>query len=171
VRVFPKNREPYTYNTSTYLSMILSDTGERAGGITKFIDSELAAFSPVNFSDFDAFTFVLPGAWSELRPMLRTKFDELFGSKVSGRIFTSEEFKHAKTVVPNERELFISIGLPAADIGREAKWIEVPLPPNSGYGAAIATSYYLVGLIQQTQPAYCAAASKTFGHEIKPIVE
>src|SRR5690606_35129037 len=144
-----------------------------------FMATEMSALSADDFRGFQAFTFVLPGELSELRPMLRTKFDELFGSLISGRIFTAEEFKHAKTVIPNDRELFISIGLPSSDIGREARWIEAPRPPKTGYGAALAVSYYLVGLIQRSQPpyfneniaAYCAAASRVFGQEIKPIVE
>ncbi|MCL4357545.1 hypothetical protein M1512_01455, partial [Patescibacteria group bacterium] len=37
VHVFPKNRETYTYNTSTYMSMILSYTRENPSQIKRFI--------------------------------------------------------------------------------------------------------------------------------------
>lgn len=183
VRVFPKNREPYTYNTSTYLSMIMAETGEKAGKIKTFIDKELSSgdnnkdFS--NFKNYHAFTFILPAEFAELRPMLRTKFDELFGTKVVGRFFTPEEIKHAKTVVPDDRELFISIGSASTENGNASNHLRIPLPEGSGYGSALAVTYYLVGLIQRSRPPYfkdhieeyCRHASKIFNQPIKPIVD
>lgn len=179
IRIFPKNREPYTYNTSTYLSMILADESGSAAAIRQFIETEFSRLLPANFADFSAFTFVVPAEFGELRPMLRTKFDELFGPMVTGRFFVPEELKHAKTVIPSADELFISVGLPPADLGREAQWLEAPLPPSGGYAGALAATYFLVGLIQRSKPPYfqdnivnyCEKASQMFGQEIKPIVE
>ena len=182
VRVFPKNREPYTYNTSTYLSMIMADTGERAGEIKSFIETQIAPRQDGDLGNLDkyhAFTFILPAEFGELRPMLRTKFDELFGTKLVGRFFTPEELKHAKTVVPDERELFISIGGSADMLGAPSNHLVVPLPEGSGYSGAMCVTYYLVGLIQRSRPPYfkdhieeyCRHASAVFNQDINPIVD
>jgi len=99
VHVFPKNREPYTYNTSTYLSPILGKTGEDASAITDFIMQEVLPKLLRNFGDYSAFTILIPSRFEHARAMLRTKFDELFGPMLTGRVFTDEEVKHAKTVL------------------------------------------------------------------------
>lgn len=174
VLVFPKNREPYTYNASTYLGMILSKTGEDPAAILAFICTHFGADLRPLFSSHAAFTFILPGEYGELRSMLRTKFDELFGPKLVGRFFTFEELKHAKTVVPDPGELFLNFTDQA--IGKAGE-LRLALPP--GYAGALATTYFIVGLIQNAQPpyfkqhlqAYAAEASDIFGQDIRPIVE
>lgn len=179
VRVFPKNREPYTYNTSTYLSMILSDSGEDAAAIKEFIDTELNLKIKGKLAGAKAFTFILPTEFAELKSMLRTKFDELFGPKLVGRMFTPEEMKHAKTVVPDEKELFVSFGVANEAYGLEENRLFVPLMPDGGYGAALAVIYHFVGQIQKAHPpyykenmvGYCQQASLGFGQPIDPIVE
>lgn len=179
VRVFPKNREPYTYNTSTYLGMILKDTGERADEIRTFIDVALATRTHDDFESFSSYVFILPTEFEALRPMISTKFDELFGPKVNGRCFTTEEIKHAKTVVSDDRELFISIGTKNETFGGEGNRLHIPLPEGAGYASAMAVCYFVVGLIQRSHPPYfkdniekyCSEASKVFGHDIRPIVE
>ncbi len=173
VRVFPKNREPYTYNTSTYLGMVLSDTGEQANEIKSFIKTNINDDLVSTFSSSTAFTFILPGEYQELTNMLRTKFDELFGPKLVGRFFVTEEVKHAKTVVEDKDEIFINFTDRPLGKGRE---IILSLP--NGYGGALATTYYIVGLIQRSQPPYfknniaryCEESSAVFGQTIKPIV-
>ncbi len=173
VRIFPKNREPYTYNTSTYLGMILADTGEQPSSVRSFIETHLSNDLVSTFSSSTAFTFILPGEYEELTNMLRTKFDELFGPKVLGRFFTTEEVKHAKTVVEDNDEIFINFTDRPLGEGRE---IMISLP--SGYGGALAATYYIVGLIQRSQPPYfknniaryCEESSATFGQTIEPIV-
>ncbi len=176
IRIFPKNREPYTYNTSTYLSMILADTDERAGEIKQFIEG---IEDNVNFANYSSFTFILPSQFTELREMLRTKFDELFGPKLIGRIFIEEEIKHAKTVVPDNKELFISFGVENNQYGLPVNRLPIVLPNNADYGTVMAISYYIVGLIQKAHPPhfkehianYCEQASAVFNQDIKPIVE
>lgn len=173
VRIFPKNREPYTYNTSTYLGMILADTGEDSLAIKRFIESTLNSELIPTLSAASAFTFILPSEYSEIRAMLRTKFDELFGPKVMGRFFIPEELKHAKTVVSDPDELFINF----TNISTDRNELRLSLP--EGYAGALATAYFLVGLIQQSKPSYfknniiryCDEASAFFNQEIKPIVE
>lgn len=179
VRVFPKNREPYTYNTSTYLSMIMGDTGENPVAIQEFIRANLDLKIKSRLASSTAFTFILPTEFGELKSMLRTKFDELFGPKLIGRIFTPEEMKHAKTVIPDDQELFIAFGVPNESYGLEKNRLFVPLMEGGDYGAALAVTYYLVGQIQKAHHPYfkdnvveyCRQSSLSFGHPIDPIVE
>ncbi len=185
VRVFPKNREPYTYNTSTYLSMIVADTMEKTADIKKFLEETIAPSVDWPFEKYRAFSFIIPSEFASLRPMLRTKFDELFGPKLIGRFFIPEEAKHAKTVIEDSEEAFISFGVENNSYGEEKNRFFVPmtegggLPAQTGYAAALATTYFVVGKIQNAHPPYfkesiaryCKEASLTFGQPIDPIVE
>ncbi len=180
VRVFPKNREPYTYNTSTYLSMILADTGESVEAILEHLKENVTPkLSRRHLGSFGAFTLIVPPGFREIRAMFRTKFDELFGPYVNGRVFTSEEIKHAKTVVTSGDELFIGIGITNDSFGLPKNRLDLPLPENAGYGAVMAVGYYVIGKIQHAHSPYfknnivkyTEEASKIFGEEIKPIVE
>lgn len=176
VLVFPRQREPYTYNTSTYLSIILSATGESPEKIYNFI-KKLEAKIPKNLSEFDAFYFILPSEFDAVRSMIATKFDELFGAKISGRVFTDEQTKHAKTVVPSVKEMFVGLGVENVHYGKHR--FNIKLPSGSGYGMMMAVGYYLVGKIQKANKpffkkniiGYTRDASKIFKEEIKPIVE
>ena len=96
---------------------------------------------------------------------------------ITGRVYTPEQTKHAKTVVPSERELFISFGYRNDLFG--AKRLFVPLPDNAGFGAVVATGYYVIGRIQKQHPpyfkdnieAYAELASRVFNQTIRPLVE
>ncbi len=179
VHVYPKNREPYTYNTSTYLGPILGHTGEDSVYIRQYIETVVAPRLLRNFEEYSAFVFIIPPAFMHLRSMLRTKFDELFGPRVIGRFFTPEEMKHAKTVIVSGDELFISIGFDNTFYGLAKNRLSIPLPEPANYGAMVAATYYVVGKIQTAHPpyfaqsieAYATAASAFFGHTIHPIVE
>lgn len=179
VYVFPKNREPYTYNTSTYLGMVLAKTGERPAEIAHFIESEIAQRIPNNLASQSAFFLMVPEQFDVIRSMFTTKFDELFSSQLMGRVFTYEQTKHAKTVVPNETELFINFGLHNTVFGSEAERVDIPLPENVGPAAMIAIGYYCIGQIQKQFPPYfkesivryTEEASRLFGQTITPIVE
>lgn len=180
VLVFPKNREPYTYNTSTYLGMILAATHEQPEAIYSFIADELAPSIPQNFGSYHAYVLVIPPQFALLRELLETKFDELFGPRITGRVFTTEEIEHAKTVVHSDDELFITFGVDIpSELLQGSTHIALPTPPSTGYGGMMAVSYFVVGNIQRQHPpyfkdavvSYAQTASKVFGHEIKPIVE
>ena len=175
VFVFPKNREPYTYNTSTYFSMILSVTKEDPAAILAHVQD----LSPsVPLGGFTGFTFVLPAEHMGIAPMLRVKFEELFGTKLCGRFFSPEEMKHAKTVVPDPGELFVYVGMEELGWGEAGKKLELPLA-GSGVLSALATCYHFIGQIQKAHPPYfkdnlaryCIEAGEHFGQEINPIVE
>src|SRR5690606_34803562 len=102
---------------------------------------------------------------------------ELFGPKVAARMFTSEEIKHAKTVVRAEDELFVSFG----ELHPEKAVCQlcIPFSANVGYATLLAVGYYLIGQIQRQHPPYfkknlidyTRRASEMFGEEITVIVE
>lgn len=179
VFVFPKNREPYTYNTSTYMGMLLSKTHEEASEIQNFIENTVAPLIPDNLQKYDAFYFIVPEAFNNVRDMFKTKFDELFGPKLMARIFTFEQTKHAKTVIAYEKELFVSFGVHNVVFGDATQRLSVPLPDDCDYAAFMAIGYYVIGHIQKQFPpyyknrieAYAQETSETFGSTINPIVE
>ncbi|RMF07261.1 hypothetical protein D6764_00215 [Candidatus Woesearchaeota archaeon] len=177
VHVSPKQTEPYTYNTSTYMGMILAKTKEDAGGILQFIEEKVKPLIPDNLKDYSAFYFIVPEELDAVRELFLTKFDELFGPMINGRVFTFEQTKHAKTVVPSDRELFVSFGVENNVFG--TKRLNIPLPDNAGPAALMAVGYYFIGHIQKQNPPYfkqnieryCEFASREFGQKITPIVE
>jgi hypothetical protein len=171
--VFPKQAEPYTYNVSTYLSMIIGFYGENPEKIRK----SLSKVPAPGLTQYDAYFFIVPDEFVEVREMILTKFDELFGPVISCRAFTEGQTEHAKTVTETEKELFVSIGKENKAWGM--KRLTLPLPDKAGYAGMIATSYYFIGQIQKQNPqyfkknieSYCSKVSKIFGQDIRPIVE
>jgi hypothetical protein len=180
VHVFPYAPEPYTYNTSTYMGMILAKTKENTQRILDYIRKDVdKALNEISFDfdKFNAFFLLIPEEFDLIRIMLKTKFVELFGRRVASDVFTWEQAKHATTVIPCDTELFISFGY-------ENKWwgkhkLHIPLPEDAGYAAMIAIGYYVIGKIQTQKPAwfkenianYCKEAKKWFGKEMPVIVK
>ena len=145
------NPEPITYNTSTYMGMILAKTREDPAAIKKHLLDRVKPLIP-DFTKYRAFyLLVLPRYELEL-PMFITKFDELFGGRLTGRCYTTEQTMHAKTVVPWDQELFVSFGYKNEDFG--TKRLDVPLPDNAGFVAMMATAYYVIGYIQAQMPPW-----------------
>lgn len=143
--------EPYTYNTSTYLGMILSTTHENPELIKQCI-GKLAL--PPNFGSYEAYAFVLPDKFQSVAPMVDIKRDELFGPHVMIRANSQGISRHAKFVHPWENELVISIGNENPYFGHpDHRWF-IPLSENAGFGTVECLSYYLVGLIQKAKPDY-----------------
>ena len=177
--VFPKNREPYTYNTSTYMGMILGHSQESPAEIMKFIQEALVNFDYPDFSKYDKYYLIVPYRFSGIVRMLQVKFIELFGRRVARDVETSEYVRHATTVVPSENELFIAFGEENNTWGKPENRLNIPLPKTSEYGAMMAVGYYVVGQIQKAHPAYfkeniqpyMKMVSEVFGQELKPIVE
>jgi hypothetical protein len=174
--VYPKNPEPYTYNTSTYLSMIISMTKEDPKKILAHIE-KIKNKIPKNFKKYDSYFIIVPDKFDLVREMYLTKFSELFGSKISGRSFTIEQTEHAKTVIPNNKELFIGLGVENKMFGKNR--LNIPLSKDADFGEIISVGYYLIGKIQkQSSPYfkknienYCKETSKVFHENIKVIVE
>jgi len=177
--VFPKIREPYTYNTSTYASMILSTTNESPQSIVEYIEDTVSKCLPENIGTFKSYIFIVPPEYALLISMFETKFDEVFGPMVHARVFTSEEIKHAKTVISLPTQCFISLGKENTIFGQSQNRIHIPISETHDFGALLAFGYFIIGKIQRAMPpyfkmnidAYCKEASVLFGEPIHPIVE
>ncbi len=176
--VFPKNREPYTYNTSTYMGMILGKTGEDPSSIKQFINQHTSQINWPDFSQFDKYYLIVPPEFAGIIRMLQVKFIELFGRNIARDVETSEYVRHATTVAEAD-EMFISFGEENTTWGKPENRLHVPLPDNAGYGAMMAIGYYTVSQIQKQHPQYfkqniakyTEEVSKIFGQTITPIVE
>ena len=176
--VFPKNREPYTYNTSTYMGMILGYTGEDPSKIYQFIEENIENLEFPDFSKYNKFYLIVPTRFSGIIRMLQVKFIELFGRMIARDVETSEYMRHATTIVPAD-ELFISFGLKNETWGSPENRLNIPLPEISGYVAMMAIGYYIIGQIQKKHSPYfkeniadyVKKASIFFGTVINPIVE
>ncbi len=151
VVAYGKIAEPYTYNVSTYLGMILSATRENAEEIKNFIQKlEL----PENYSAYESFAFVLPDRFASICPMLDIKKSELFGPHISIRAFPQGHARHAKFVIPSEKELVISIGTKNECFGHKDHRWDVEFPENGSFGTMLCLTYFLVGKIQESKPPY-----------------
>lgn len=177
--VFPKNREPYTYNTSTYLSMIKGTESVDPAALHAHCVDVVSKQIPSGLSQHSAFTVIIPAEYAEVVSMVRTKFDELFGPMLVGRVFTEEEIKHAKTVVTSPTEFFIHIGEESVSYAKKENQCTISLPSDQkGYIAALAVSYFVIGHIQKQFPpyfaeriaAYTKKAPELFGYSVDPIV-
>jgi hypothetical protein len=173
---YPKNTEPYTYNTSTYMGMILGKTKESPQKILNLIKKTK---TPKNLKKFNAFYIIVPTEFDNVRELFQTKFDELFGPIINGRVFTIEQTKHAKTVVPSDKEFFIGLGYNNKLFGKKQNRLNVTLPKSAGPATVMALGYYIIGQIQKQHPNYfknnitnyTKQTSKMFKSTIKPIVE
>lgn len=143
--------EPITYNTSTYLGMILAKTREDPAAIKHHILSKVSPLIP-KFSDYKAFFLLVHPDFEVQREMLITKFDELFGGRVIGRCYTPEQTTHAKTLVPWKEELFISFGFENEYFGESR--LVIPLPAGASFGAMMCVAYYVIGQIQVQFPPW-----------------
>jgi len=176
--VFPKNREPYTYNTSTYMGMILGATKENPAEIEQFIKNTIANLDFPDFSKYDKYFLMVPTEFSGIIQMLQIKFKELFGRNIAREVETSESVKHAATIAKSN-ELFISFGEENTTWGDPANRFFVPMPKSADYVAMMAIGYFTVAQIQNTYPhlfkdnivEYIEEVSKIFGQQLSPIVD
>ncbi len=159
--------EPQTYNISTYLGMIISATGEKAKDIKSFIKKIRL---PKGFAKYTAYSFILPDEYAEVVPMLDIKKHELFGPHLSIRSFTYGDARHAKFVMPWEKELVISFG-ENKYFGEAKHRLEIKMPKEYDAGLIMALAYYLIGKIQEAKPpyykksvaSYCLNGPKAYG--------
>jgi hypothetical protein len=184
VHVFPSRAEPYTYNTSTYMGMILSCLSDNpraeAQRIRNFVidnvDPVLERFDLKRFRDFNAFYLLVPEPFELIRIMFTTKFVELFGRRLARDVFTWEQSKHATTVVEAPNELFLSFGRENTTFGIDR--LDIPLPLEATVATTLAVGYYVIGKIQAQKPpwfkngieSFAQRASAAFGQTINPIV-
>lgn len=169
---YQKLPEPYTYNTSTYLGMILGASQEKPAKIERFIKTLKL---PRGFKAYQAYSFLLPDKFQPLAEMIRIKKDELFGPHLSLRAFTKGEARHAKFVHPWNKELVISLGSNPYFGLKEHRW-EIKTPRQIGPAFVMALTYYLIGLIQKSKEpyfkkhlaAFCIQGTKPYGQK-KPF--
>lgn len=143
--------EPYTYNVSTYMGMILSGTGENISDIQAFVDS---LKFPTNFKDYDAYAFVVPDKYASVCPMLDIKKSELFGPHLSLRAFPEGHARHAKFVIRSPKELVISVGTKNEQYGDPKSRWQIDFPGSLSFAGMMAATYAIVGKIQETKPPY-----------------
>lgn len=173
-----KNREPYTYNTSTYLGWVLSKTKEDPKEIYNYILNEIKPKIPNNLLHYNGFLLITDDKDMTVNPLFEVKFIELFGRKIARDVKTTEELKHAITVVPSSTELCINFTNKTVDfVGDELK---ISLPENFSQGAVMAIGYYVIGQIQKQNQPYFKENIKNyikrnsdgdFGKAISTIVE
>lgn len=177
--IFPKNREPYTYNASTYMGMVLGMTGEDPAKIMQFINDCTSKLDFPDFSKYDKYYIMVPTEFLGICKLIHYKFTELFGRQIARDVETFEFTKrHAAVVVPSD-ELFISFGEQDKNWGEPENRLFVPLPEDAGYGAMMAVAYYTVGQIQKAYPYYFKENIGKFiqkvnqmnGSTLSPIVE
>lgn len=174
--MFKKIEEPYTYNFSTYMGMILSQTGESPKKILESVKS-LEKKIPKNLGKYKYFYFILPSKFDFIKEMFRTKFDELFGPKLGVRLYTLQQTKHAKTIVSDDKELFISMGDKNNIFGKN-RW-NVDLHDKIECGEFIALMYFIIGRIQKANKPYfkeniekyVKESSKIFNQNIEAFVK
>jgi hypothetical protein len=174
--VYPHIREPYTYNTSTYLAMLYGNTEVSPRRARTYIETVVQPLMP-DFSSYTSFLMTIPPQFKEVGAMFEIKFDELFGPYVLGRACTTEELKHAKTVVTSSTQCLISFGseISVGDFGCR---VTVPLQHDMTHSDIIALGYFIIGRIQKSrQPyfkerigTYVKEAGEMFGQELPVIV-
>lgn len=177
VFLFPKQREPYTYNTSTYMGMLLANTRENPGKIFNYIKTVIDPLLDIDFSKYSSFVFIIPEQLYEIKGMFEVKFVELFGRKIPNCTATLERMKHAVTVVDTDDDLFVSFGCNNNIWGKYR--LGIPLSKDIDYAGMMAIGYYVIGKIQEQKPKWfeksiekhCKDESAAFGHKIEPIVE
>lgn len=150
--VTPKNREPYTYNTSTYMGWIFAKTKEDPKKIMQFIKRSVAPKIPTNLKSYNGFLLITPDNLAGVNHLFEVKFIELFGRQVARDVKAYEELKHAITVVPNKKELCIQFGKGQVDFENDT--LQIPLPKDCGPAALMAIGYYVIGCIQNQKPQY-----------------
>ena len=173
--VFKSIAEPYTYNTSTYMGMIIASTGESPESIK---ESVLSLKFPENFGNFTSYAFVLPDKFMPICPMLEIKKSELFGPKLSLRAFSQGHARHAKFVIRDKDELVISLGQKNEFFGEPGSRWDIEIGDTANFAQIMALTYYIVGKIQTSKPQYFKEnvvnyvsdyGPKAYGSETKPF--
>ncbi len=150
VIVFDKLPEPYTYNTSTYLGMIIGASQEDPKKIKSFLKK---LNFPKSFENYSAYSFIIPDEFAAVAPMIEIKKHELFGPHLSIRAFSYGEARHAKFINEWDKELVISLGENKFFGAPDSRW-KISLPGDTASGLIMALTYYIVGQIQLAKKPY-----------------
>jgi len=151
VIIYRKIAEPYSYNVSTYLGMILSKSGENPKKIIDFIKN----IQPKkNFKKYNSFAFVVPDKYSIICRIINAKADEIFGPNITVRAFSIGRARHAKFINRSKKELVITIGEDNQYFGDPDSRLNIGLPKFTGPALMFCLVYALLGKIQELKPPY-----------------
>lgn len=164
---FKKIDEPYTYNVSTYLGMILAQTNENPKEILNFIKT---LKFPKDFSAHQSFSFVLPDKYASVAPMLEIKARELFGSKLNLKAYGINEANHAKYVIPCQKELVITIDEDNKYFGHPDHRWDIKVGKKGQEALILCLSYYIIGKIQEAKPGYFKKNIENYCKNIEPKI-
>jgi len=162
---YRKLSEPYTYNTSTYLGMILSLTKESPEKILSFLKTVKL---PRNFRNYTSYTFVLPDQFIEICDMLNIKGRELFGPHLQVRAYSEGHSRHAKFVHRDRNELVIGLGVKNKYFGDSKSRVDIKTPKNADFGLILCLGYSIIGQIQEVKPPYFQKNIKKFCQDYGP---
>lgn len=165
VFAFKSIDEPYTYNTSTYMGMILASSKENVEQIKTEIDKLVF---PANFKEYGAYSFVLPDKFSPICPMLDIKKSELFGPELSLRAFPQGHARHAKFVIRDKNELIISINSDNEHYGDPSSRWDINPGLELNFATVMALTYFIIGKIQAAKPPYFKENVKNYVEDYGP---
>jgi hypothetical protein len=132
---------------------VLAYTWENPTNIKNFIQDKIDSIIEKNdFSKYDSYVLVTPDKFAPVNQLFIVKFIELFGRKIARDVFSYEQMKHAITVVPNEKELFVSFG--EWDFYCNWKQIHFPLPADCDLWWIMAIGYYVIWKMQNSYQQY-----------------
>ncbi len=165
VIVYDKLPEPYSYNVSTYLGMILSHSGENPKKIINFIKN----IQPdKNFKKYSSYAFILPDEYLTIGRIILAKTDEIFGGHIGVRAFSAGDARHAKFINRDRKELVISLGVDNKFFGSPESRLNIDLPKYSGPALMFCLVYALLGKIQELKPPYFKNNIKKYCQDYGP---
>lgn len=165
VYTFKSIDEPYTYNVSTYMGMILSATKENSKDIKNYVQT---LQFPRNFGSYKSYSFVIPDKYMAICPMLDIKKSELFGPHLSLRAFSQGHARHAKFVIKSEDELVISVGEKNEYFGDSNHRWDIFPPDTISFAGIMALTYYIIGKIQNSKPQYFKESISNYVNDYGP---
>lgn len=165
VVVFPElDDEPYTYNVSTYMSMLLGNSGEAAEDIARYLEEEVEV--PRDFGRYSAYYFLVPAEYEDIGEMFNIKFREIFGCHLGGRASTSAHARHGLFVHPSEEELVVGLGVQNRLHGYSRLNVDLP---DLGPARLMALGYYLIGQIQRRKEPWFKLNSDDYHDRVRTL--
>lgn len=156
--VFNKIAEPYSYNFSTYISMLLAYFQEDPKQIKNYL---LNLKTPKNFKNYSYYSFILPNKWRAVADMIKVKDDEMFAAKSKIRAFSEGQARHAKFIYQDKNELVISFAKNKYFGKKENRW-EINTGNKKEAAFALSLAYFIVGLIQKNKTDYFKKSLKDY---------